>query len=85
MNLDVNSLFTKVPLHNVFAFLPRKLPTKDARLPLPTGVFLQLIHLCVESNFSSFEGCFYSQELGVGRISSSQSFYLLSPIVLRFG
>lgn len=46
MSLDVVSPFTKAPLDNVLAFLQKKLLSEDPRLPLPTNVFLKLIHLC---------------------------------------
>ncbi|XP_069999233.1 uncharacterized protein, partial [Penaeus vannamei] len=75
LSLDVDSLFTKVPLDDVLAFLQRKLPAEDPRLPLPTEVFLQLIRLCVESNSFSFEGRFYSQTFGVAMGSP------LSPVL----
>ncbi|XP_063592242.1 uncharacterized protein LOC134769443, partial [Penaeus indicus] len=75
LSLDVDSLFTKVPLDDVLAFLERSLPPEDPRLPLPTDVFLQLIRLCVESNSFSFEGRFYSQTFGVAMGSP------LSPVL----
>ncbi|XP_069993128.1 uncharacterized protein [Penaeus vannamei] len=60
MSLDIDSLFTKVPLDDVLNFHQRKLTTEDARLPLPTDIF-QLIRLCVGSNSFSFESRSYSQ------------------------
>ncbi|XP_069995116.1 uncharacterized protein [Penaeus vannamei] len=77
MSLDVDSLFTKVPLDEVLAFLQRKLPAEDPRLPLPTDVFLQLIRLCVESNSFAFESRFYSQIFGVAMGSP------LSPVLVN--
>nr|BAM35674.1 putative reverse transcriptase [Penaeus japonicus] len=75
MSLDVESLFTNVPLDDVLAFLQRNLLPEDPRLPLPTAVFLQLIRLCVDSNSFSFERRFYSQTFGVAMGSP------LSPVL----
>lgn len=46
MSLDVDFLFTKVPLDDIFTFLQRLLPIKDPCLPLLTDMFLQLMRLC---------------------------------------
>lgn len=63
ISLAVDSLFLKVLLH-ILGFLQRKLPDEDPRFPLPTDIFLQLIHLCVESYYFPFEDRFYSQTFG---------------------
>ena len=75
LSLDVESLFTNVPLDETLAFLERKLEPVDPRLPLPTRVFLDLIRLCVQSTSFSFNGQYYSQTYGVAMGSS------LSPVL----
>ena len=75
LSLDVESLFTNVPLDDVLSFLRTKVSEGTVQLPLPTDVFLDLIRLCVDSNSFSFHGKFYSQIFGVAMGSS------LSPVL----
>ena len=75
LSLDVESLFTNVPLDDVLSFLRRKVSEGSVHLPLPTDVFLDLIRLCVDSNSFSFNGKFYSQIFGVAMGSP------LSPVL----
>lgn len=65
MSLDVDLVFTNVPLDDSPLPLRTKPLPKDPRVPLTTDVFLQLVRLCVESNSSSLEGRFHSQTFGV--------------------
>ena len=75
LSLDVESLFTNVPLDDVLSFLRTKVTEGTVQLPLPTDVFLDLIRLCVDSNSFSFHGKFYSQIFGVAMGSP------LSPVL----
>ena len=67
LSLDVESLFTNVPIDPLLDFLYRKY--HEGRVPLPEGYtiegFLDLIRLCVESTVFSFNGKYYRQKQGV--------------------
>ena len=67
LSLDVESLFTNVPLTPLLDFLYRKY--QEGRLPLPDGYtiegLLDLIRLCVDSTVFSFNGKYYRQKQGV--------------------
>ena len=63
LSLDVDFLFTNVALEDVLGFLQRKLALEDPCLPLPMAAFLDLVRLCVDSNYFSFNGHYY--ELGL--------------------
>ena len=67
ISLDVDALFTNVPLEPLLGFLHRK--HDQGGLPLPPGYtilgFLDLIRLCVGSSVFSFNGKFYKQKQGV--------------------
>ena len=67
ISLDVDALFTNVPLEPLLGFLHRK--HDQGGLPLPPGYtilgFLDLIRLCVGSSVFSFNGKFYRQKQGV--------------------
>ena len=67
LSLDVESLFTNVPLDPLLSFLYRKY--HDGMLPLPDGYtiegLLDLIRLCVDSTVFSFNGSFFRQKQGV--------------------
>ncbi|XP_069186448.1 uncharacterized protein [Procambarus clarkii] len=78
LSLDVDSLFTNVPLDDVLSFLRQKASESLLPLPLPTDVFLDLIRLCVESNSFSFNGKYYTQTFGVAMGSP------LSPVLANF-
>nr|XP_053627747.1 uncharacterized protein LOC128685277 [Cherax quadricarinatus] len=75
LSLDVESLFTNVPLDDVLDFLREKAHEGFLHLPIPTDVFLDLIRLCVDSNSFSFQGKYYSQTFGVAMGSP------LSPVL----
>ena len=63
LSLDVEALFTNVPLKSVLSFLSRKFTENN--LPLPEGLtidaLIQLIKLCCDSTVFSFNNCFYQQ------------------------
>ena len=67
ISLDVESLFTNVPIKPLLDFLYRK--HEQGGLPLPIGYtidgFLALIDLCVSSTIFSFNGKYYRQRQGV--------------------
>ncbi len=68
LSLDVESLFTNVPLGDVTGFLRRKL-IDNSNLNLLDGLtidmLIQLIELCCASTIFSFNGTFYQQKFGV--------------------
>ena len=68
LSLDVESLFTNVPLGDVTGFLRRKL-IDNSNLNLPDGltidILIKLIELCCASTIFSFNGSFYQQKFGV--------------------
>ena len=67
ISLDVDALFTNVPLEPLLGFLHRK--HDQGGLPLPPGYtilgFLELIRLCVGTTVFSFNGKFFRQLQGV--------------------
>ena len=50
LSLDVDSLFTKVPVTETIEFLKRKLPTWNLNLPIDPNSFVKLVELCVTDN-----------------------------------
>ena len=62
VSFDVVSLFTKVPVDDLFEFL--KLKLDDANLPHTSEVIIELIKLCVMDCKLVFEGSFYLQKFG---------------------
>ena len=75
LSLDVESLFTKVPVDDVLDFLKTKLLEYQDDLPLPVSKIVALIKLCVSSNYFSFQDEFYRQKFGCSMGSS------LSPVL----
>ena len=67
VSLDVESLFTKVPLPIVLSFLRKKFSENNLQLPsgLTIDALIALIDLCCESTVFSFNGRFYQQTAGV--------------------
>ena len=67
LSLDVESLFTNVPVEPLLDFLRRK--HEQGGVPLPEGYtidgLLDLIQLCVTSSVFSFNGNYYRQLQGV--------------------
>ena len=67
LSLDVESLFTNVPIEPLLSFLRRK--HAEDLVPLPEGYtidgLLDLIRLCVKSTVFSFNGRYYRQRQGV--------------------
>ena len=62
VSFDVESLFTKVPVHDLLEFLKRKL--HEVELPVNLSVFLKLIELCVLDNVFTVNKKFYKQIFG---------------------
>ncbi len=77
LSLDVESLFTNVPVEPLLDFLKRK--HEQGGVPLPEGYtidgLLDLIRLCCSSTVFSFNGKYYRQKQGVAMGSP------LAPIV----
>ena len=67
LSLDVESLFTNVPVEPLLDFLRRK--HEQGGVPLPEGYtidgLLDLIQLCVTFTVFSFNGNYYRQKQGV--------------------
>ena len=75
LSLDVNSLFTKVPVDETIDFIRRKLPLMDLDLPFSNEIFIELLELSTTGNVFQFEGKYYRQKSGMAMGSS------LSPIM----
>lgn len=83
VSLDVNSLFTKVPIDETIAFLKRKLPTLNLDLPLPVSTFIKLIELCLTDNvFQSPNGSYYRQRFGLAMGNSLSA--VLSNLFMEY-
>ena len=63
ISFDVTSLFTKVPVDDLFDYLADVLDNFD--LPLPTVSILDLIKLCVCDSVFTFDDKFYVQKFGM--------------------
>ena len=64
LSLDVESLFTKVPIDDVLSFLSDKLEPYEEHFTLGLRKTIELIKLCVSSNVFSFNGNYYRQKFG---------------------
>ena len=64
LSLDVESLFTKVPINDVLTFLSDKLQPYEDHFPVGLGKTIELIKLCVTNNVFSFNGSYYKQKFG---------------------
>ena len=64
LSLDVESLFTKVPVDDVLTFLLNKLQPYEDHFPVGLGKTIELVRLCVTYNVFSFNGNFYKQKFG---------------------
>ena len=67
LSLDVQSLFTNVPLKLVTSFLRKKFSDNNLQLPpgLTIDALVALTELCCESTIFTFNGRFYQQKFGV--------------------
>ena len=63
ISFDVCSLFTKVPINDVLAFLTDEIKNYD--LPLEPEKIIELIKLCVNNCKFTFNGEFYQQTFGM--------------------
>ena len=75
LSLDVDSLFTKVPIKDVLEFLSAKLEPYQDHFPLGLEKTIKLIELCVTNNIFSFNNSFYKQKFGCSMGSP------LSPVI----
>ena len=75
LSLDVNSLFTKVPVDETLNFLRRKLPSLNLNLPFSCDILIDLVNICVTNNVFECNGRYYKQKYGMAMGSS------LSPIL----
>ena len=64
LSLDVESLFTKVPIDAVLTFLSNKLQPYEDHFPVGLGKTIDLIKLCVTNNVFSFNGSYFKQKFG---------------------
>ena len=62
ISFDVNSLFTKVPVHDLLEFLREILENYD--LPIDSDICIKLLELCVLDNVFLADGMFYKQTFG---------------------
>ena len=63
VSFDVCSLFTKVPVDDLLAFLPDVLDRLD--LPFSHTVLIELIKLCIKDCKFEFKGKYYAQKFGM--------------------
>ena len=75
LSLDVESLFTKVPVNDVLNFLSNKLVPYADHFPLAIDKIMKLTELCVSNNVFTFNGKFYKQKFGCSMGSP------LSPVI----
>ena len=64
LSLDVDSLFTKVPVQDILQFLRDKLAPYSDHFPLALDKIIKLVELCVSNNVFSFGDSFYRQKFG---------------------
>ena len=55
LSLDVNSLFTKVPVHETINFIRRKLPSMNLNHPFSNNIFVELLELSMTGNVFNLE------------------------------
>ena len=75
ISLDVESLFTKVPVSETIDFLRRKLPDCNLDIPIDLNRFIDLIELCVTDNVFEYDNDYYRQNYGMSMGSP------LSPVL----
>ena len=75
LSLDVDSLFTKVPVKDALDFLATKLQPYEDHFPLGVSKTLKLVELCVTNNVFSFNSNYYRQKFGCSMGSP------LSPVI----
>ena len=75
LSLDVQSLFTQVPLNDVLDFLERKTNAGLFTPPIPFNQFRRLIEICANNCFLEWDGDIYRQTFGVAMGSP------LSPVL----
>ena len=75
LSLDVDSLFTKVPVNDVLNFLSNKLVPYSDHFPLAIDKIIKLTELCVSNNVFTFNCNFYKQKFGCSMGSP------LSPVI----
>ena len=63
VSFDVASLFTKVPIDDLLAFLPEELNKLD--LPHSNDVIIELIKLCIKDCKFEFNSKYYAQKFGM--------------------
>ena len=62
ISFDVNSLFTKVPVHDLLEFLKEEIHELD--IPISIDCFMKLLELCVIDNQFVVNGKFFKQTFG---------------------
>lgn len=65
VSFDVVSLFTKMPIDDLMAFLSELLENTQLDIPFPKSTLIELIKLCVKDCKFEFNGKFYSQNFGM--------------------
>ena len=65
VSFDVESLFTKVPVHECINFLRNKIDTLDLDLPVPNNIFIDLVDLCISECYFSCNNRIYAQVSGL--------------------
>ena len=75
VSLDVNSLFTKVPVDEAISLPRRVIPNLNLDLPIAANKFVDLVELCLSDNVFQVNNEFYRQKFGLSMGNS------LSPIL----
>ena len=78
ISFDVKSLFTNIPILEALHVIRRQLESDDtlrSRSTMSTSSVIELLHVCLNTTYFSFEGQYYQQNDGAAMGSS------LSPIV----
>lgn len=66
LSLDVDSLFTRVPIEDILAILEEKLPDLNLDLPISLSKFIKLIKLCISDSVFRVGDDYYRQVYGMG-------------------
>ena len=65
ISLDIQQLFTSVPVDEVLNFIERKIDTGEIATLIPKQNFMRLLEICVKNNVFEFDNQFYKQKEGL--------------------
>ena len=64
-SLDIKSLFTNIPVEKAITLLDNKLSELNINFSIPKSNIIELIRLCTQQNFFSFNNKYYKQKFGL--------------------